>query len=85
MFLTIVCATLNAVLWTNIGSYPSWMNFYPAFAFSRAVYNCTAACGNLQCYEDLSMVESETWTAIIFLYATGFIYTILGTYFHETL
>jgi hypothetical protein len=85
MFITIIASSFNAILWTKIGTYPFGLNLYPAFAFSRAVYNCTVACGDQKCYTTLDMVHDETWQAILALYGTAILYTAMGTYFHETI
>ena len=52
-----MASTLNVALWMDINSkenpYPQGINFYPTFAFARAVYILTKRCSRQQCYAAL--------------------------------
>ena len=83
MFITIIIGSLNALLWIKVGELPYHMYTYPAFLFSRAVYNCSTACADSVCYSKFSDIDNETLKMIILQYVVGAIYILLGTYLHE--
>ena len=85
MFITILAGSINAVAWTDTGSYQSLASIYPVFSFSRCIYNLTNTCAKGLCYKSFKDVDSETMSCIYWLYVMGILYGILGTYLNEVI
>jgi len=82
---TIICVALNMTIFPDPQTMPFYLNLYPPFAFCRLIYNLCTKCADNNCVSSFSLMTSEMWINLLFLYLGAGLFLILGLYLEQVL
>ena len=85
LWITIICACLNAALWVLPAEAPYILNILPSFGVCRLFFYMATYCGYESCIADFSSVKTEVKYALGYMALGSVIFTVLGVYLHEIL